>query len=514
MKKCIIWLCAVGALGVSVLLAKDDCCCKVSSHTTFVVMPQYQSAMPERITGFRNRIGVRKDGIGGALEVVPLGGKSLKSSDLAQFFTPFCKNMLSVSNNFKRDQPDLLSEHFNIYPQDLEHGTFNSLICLEASQAVAGVGLTYRQAFWELPGTDNMVWFEISGPLLHVRNKVRLYEEVSSDNTELMGNGLPQNMIEAFKQSDWCYGKIDDCKDMHKTRLANLEVKFGYQWLKNDCCFFESFAGIIAPTGNNPTAHYIFEPIVGYGKHWAGEVGMTGVFQFWQSYNSDLALSFVLDMNAWYFAKHTERRSFDLKNRPWSRYMQVYANKEQAQLAADLQMTDSKAALLLATPGINVFTKDMCVSPRMAKIVNSGLVLTGRHVEAEVGYNFFTRQAECVKLASCWKEGPALKAINQGAGYTNNLQSINRFTISEEQDDIQPLPVESYDLNLIKECDLDLESASHPGFITHTFYGSFMWRWDELKFPCFVGLGGSFEYCDDNTYLSRWLGWAKVGFSF
>ncbi|HML19421.1 MAG TPA: hypothetical protein PKD74_02480, partial [Candidatus Dependentiae bacterium] len=191
MKKCMLWLCAIGAVCVTALSAKDDCCCKVLSHTTFVVMPQYQTATPERIAGFRNRIGVRKDGIGGALEMVPLGGKSLKSSDLAQFFMPSCKNMLSVSNNFKRDQPDLLSEHFNIYPQNVENGTFNSSICLEASQAVAGVGLTYRQAFWELPGTDNMVWFEISGPLLHVRNKVRLYEEVSSDNTELMANGLP-----------------------------------------------------------------------------------------------------------------------------------------------------------------------------------------------------------------------------------------------------------------------------------------------------------------------------------
>ena len=150
----------------------------------------------------------------------------------------------------------------------------------------------------------------------------------------------------------------------------------------------------------------------------------------------------------------------------------------------------------------------------MAKIVNSAFVFTGCHAEAEIGYNFFTRDAECVKLASCWKERPALKAINQGAGFTNSLQTINRWTISEEAGDIQPLPVASYDLNLIKECDLDLESAAHPGFITHTFYGSFLWRWDDIKYPCLVGIGGSYEYCDDNIGLSRWLGWAKFGFSF
>ena len=517
MRKFIVPLVAIGIIAARALYAEDDCCCKASSHTTFVVMPQYQTATPERVTGFRNRIGARKDGCAGALEVVPFGGKSLKNSELAKFFTPFCKNKLTVSNNFVRDNPDLLSEHFNIYAENSAPtvpGVFNSTICLKACQAVAGVGLTYRQGIWELPCSNNLLWFEISGPIINVRNKVSLSEEVSPDNTALLDNGLPQNMIEAFKQEAWCYGKIDDCRYMNKTRLADLEIKFGYQWLKNDCCIFESFAGIIAPTGNRQSAHYVFEPVVGFAKHVGGEVGMTGIFQFWESCNSDYTFSYALDMNAWYFAEGIERRSFDLQGRPWSRYMQTYANKEQAQQAQDLFATDPLQALTLSTPGINVFTKDLCVSPRMSKIVNSAFVFTGPHAEAEVGYNFFTRDAECVKLASCWKEGPALKAINQGAGFTNNLQSINRYTISEQVGDVQPLPVASYDLNLIKECDLDLESAAHPGFITHTFYGSFLWHWDDLKYPCLVGVGGSFEYCDDNLGLSRWLGWAKVGFSF
>ena len=98
MKKFIVSLCTIGIICANALYAEDDCCCKVSSHTTFVVMPQYQTATPERITGFRNRIGARENGCAGALEVVPFGGKSLKGSELAKFFTPFCKNKLTVSN--------------------------------------------------------------------------------------------------------------------------------------------------------------------------------------------------------------------------------------------------------------------------------------------------------------------------------------------------------------------------------------------------------------------------------
>ena len=480
-------------------------------------MPQYQTGTPERVSGFRKRIEVRENGCRGALELVPFGGKSLNSQDMAKFFTPFCKNKLSVSNEWYKDRPDLLSEHFGIYPQDVAQdvmGIFNSTICLNVSQEVEGVGLTYRQGIWELPCTNSLLWFEIAAPLIHVKNRVKMVEEVSSKNSALIQDGQPQDMTQAFKQDDWCYGKIDDCKDMHKTALADLEIKFGYQWLKNSCCLFESFAGILAPTGNKPKAHYLFEPIVGFAGHVGGEVGMTGIFKFWQSCNEKYACSFILDANAWFFAEHREKRSFDLKYRPWSRYMQTYVNKQQAEEAEDLLISDPEKALTLCTPGINVFTKDLCVNPRMAKIANSAFLFNGRHAEMEVGYNFFTRQAECVKLATCWQEGPALKNIATGAGYTNSLQTINGWAESTADAYKQPVDADSYDLNLIKESDLDLESAAHPGFITHTFYSSFLWRWEDVKYPCLAGLGGSYEYCNDNIYMSRWLAWAKVGFSF
>ena len=136
-------------------------------------------------------------------------------------------------------------------------------------------------------------------------------------------------MIEAFKQEAWCYGKIDDCHEMNKTGLADLEIKFGYQWLKNDCCSL-SHLQVCSPAQVIVQEHTTFlnQSLVLH-KHVGGEVGMTGVFQFWESCNGDYVFSFALDMNAWYFAEGNERRSFDL-NIPWSRYMQTYANRQQA----------------------------------------------------------------------------------------------------------------------------------------------------------------------------------------
>src|SRR3990170_2296950 len=98
----------------------DDCTCEASSQTYFAVRPQYQSASPELVAGFRNeRIHAanRDNGwAGGALEVAPFGGRSTKPGHLASYFMPNCKNSLVVDSRLRpleSDLPaaDLLAEH-------------------------------------------------------------------------------------------------------------------------------------------------------------------------------------------------------------------------------------------------------------------------------------------------------------------------------------------------------------------------------------------------------------------
>src|SRR5690606_21046646 len=110
-------------------------------------------------------------------------------------------------------------------------------------------------------------------------------------------------------------------------------------------------------------------------------------------------------------------RSFDLKNKPWSRYIDMYINQEQAQLA----LTDADA--ILATPGINILTQHVKVTPGLVHDINSAFVFSVRKFEGEVGYNFFAKRAECVKLACPWIEGPSLKHSN-GNGQTNPIRNI------------------------------------------------------------------------------------------
>lgn len=530
MKKIILLCGAWALLSATIALVADDCN-NISSHTFFWVRPQFQTASPERMVLWGDRITAKRE-VCGQLQIVPFGGRSTNRSDLGQFFMPWGSCDLDVayvrpSTQNSQFAPGAVAQQFGIYVTDPVNGSFKSTICLNPYQSVAGLGLTWRQYLWTLPDCENHLWFEISTPIERVKNVVCLTENLDPNNTDLIQTlsnctlALPQNMTEALKQSSWCYGKIDNCGCMQKTGLADIECKVGYEWLSNDCCFFESYAGVLFPTGNAPKARYVFEPILGHNKHYGVLFGTSGIFEF-KSCECDCSFALAIDYNGLYLADGIERRSFDLKNCPWSRYMQVYQNLEQALEAQALfDKGDIIKSLVWHTPGINVFTRDMLVTPGLASTLNTALIYNQRCVEFEMGYNFYARDAETVRLACCWQEGPALKAIGTGQGYTNPHQCINNFITSTLATDFQPKPPisdgdtnQGYGNNVIRASDLDLQSAAMPAIITNTVYASLGWHWDECKYPLFVGFGGSYEMVNNNVALDRWLAWGKLGWTF
>lgn len=257
-----------------------SCCeCKVNSRTFFSVQPLFQIATPEFESVFRDRMHARTDGHGGAIQIVPFGSRSTESNRLASFFTPFCKSSLEVSEQLE-DTPDVLAQYFNIRTVN---GTFKSKIKFCPTRTEAGVGLSYKQSFYERSNGSSF-WFLITAPITYVHTDMGFCEQVIDDgggvNTNctinLSGGKLKgtrqvvdcddccsttccdtepitasvANMTEAFRQKEWCCGKIDCRCDMTETRLANFDILIGYETVRNDEYYLESFFGITAPTGN------------------------------------------------------------------------------------------------------------------------------------------------------------------------------------------------------------------------------------------------------------------------
>ena len=136
--------------------------------------------------------------------------------------------------------------------------------------------------------------------------------------------------------------------------------------------------------------------------------------------------------------------------------MQFYKDINQAQLAA--ASTDPFYALALHTPGIDIGTQDVRVKPGFYRTFNAGFIIDTRCFELEVGYNFFARQAECLRLDCEFPTGAALKAIDIGGGATGQFQTIN----NDFGNNCTATPVANYNNNIITAADIDLESAAQP----------------------------------------------------
>jgi hypothetical protein len=534
----------------------DDCRGKVTSQTFFTVTPEFQAGLPERTTLWRqDRLNARKDGRYGTIQLVPFGGESTRTSDLAAYFSIDFKPVLNVNSDFTQEC-DIFAEQLNIYTQDLgtPPTTFQSQISFEPRRKVAGLGVSYRQGFARRDDGRGF-FFEMSFPIEKVKTSMHLGETVidngdgpiqsavlqpigtptpaevtQSPVQSAVGlNGQPTapvgSVCAAFQQPAWAYGRIENGGSHNsKSGVGDIDLLIGYDIINTDTCFLASHLGVLAPTGNRPNGILMFEPIVGYNKHTTLRMGNQFSIECWTHKTKERSLTFAFQSEFFFHLDNTQTRSFDVLYKPWSRYMQVYTSPEQA---LEAYLTGNK---YLHTPGINVFTQDVKVNAGTSRTYQSAFIYNNEGFQGEFGYSFCTRPAECVDLQCAFPSGIAFKSLNT-AGAINNAQFIGNSQFIGFTDginnatfeclDVTPetlgtaySPFDYYDDNTITSDDLDMNSAAHPAFETYVIYASMGNRWDDREYPLFIGGGGSYEFSKDNSAMTRWLLWAKAGFSF
>ncbi len=517
---------------------ENSCDYEITSRSYLAPRPNFQSASPELIAAFRfdrNQVGERHS----AVQAVLFGGKTTNDRDLARYFLPFGKTDLIVDERIgsglsvPAGQPqlkpqDLLAQHFSVRTIN---GDFRSQISIRPQQTSIGLGLHHRMGFFQDDVKGRGFWSSISFPIESVRNKLKFEETILSDGggvvaiTDLAeGDVAYANMTEALQQSGWDFGKIvadsgcgDSCVSDKKTGVADIEFKIGYEWLEQSPCHLESYIGIKIPTGNKPTGEYLFEPVVGNGHHWGIMFGSAIGVAIYDNEAAQSSLRVETNMHSQYLFANTQCRSLDLVCKPWSRYMEMYRNIDQAIIASEI--ADADFAENFKTPGINVLTLPVKVRPGYSFNMNTAAVFALRKFQGEVGYNLYARQSECLKLACPWIEGPAIKN-HAGLGKTDPIRDITGDFRKELQAETTPanaylLELKDYKFNMIKESDLDLISASSPTAITSTIYGTLGYNWDERKNPLFASVGYSYEFSDSNNgIMERWTAWGKVGISY
>ncbi len=513
----------------------DSSLLEATGKSVLAIHPLFVSQTPELVSGCRSdRNLLPEDGHGGVFQAVLLGSRTTNGDDLARYFFFDGQEKLSVAEVGPVEgqagfgKQNLLAQDFNIFTINKD---FQSNITISPQQSIIGLGLHGRYSFWKNHNIGRGFWLSASTSIQHVKNDMNFCEFIVNNGggaDEAANDVVVANMTEAFAQSDWKYGKICANSSMKKTGLADIEFKVGYEWLQHEPAHMESYLGLVIPTGNRNEGEYVFEPIVGRGKYFGIMFGSCLGLEIWNSDDGDKNIRYELANHTEILFKKDQVRSFDLKNRPWSRYLPVYASQEEAAEAFALPATDPHRANM-STPGINVFTQEVKVTPGLTHDINTAFVFTCRRFQAEVGYNFLAKRAEKVELECQWKPVVALKHF-LGAGQTNPIRTINGNPYYEQvvssidlpattppAPGVLLIPISSarYETALVQVTDLDLNTAATPAILSNTLYGTLGFHLYEREYPLFGNVGGSFTFSKNNDAVPRrWVIWAKMGVSF
>ncbi len=215
-----------------------------------------------------------------------------------------------------------------------------------------------------------------------------------------------------------------------KSRLAEIQLALGYNFLLDpDYHLGLELRGYI-PIGNEPRGEFIFESIVGNGHHAEAGLGITSHWGFWNDTEQQRGLSLYLDANITHMFTSCQRRTFDLRGKPLSRYM----------LAADMRppaknlLIDINGVHVIPTgqfkykftPVANLTTIPVKVSCAIQADIACKLAFTGGNFEWDIGYDFWYRSCEKISKASdccCLNnlaQGWALKGDSFVFGFTQN----------------------------------------------------------------------------------------------
>lgn len=379
---------------------------------------------------------------------------SYNSDQIASYLSPFDKKELVVkedtsANNAFIDvgSQDILSYNFNLVTQE---GDYESVITFAPSKKVWSSTLNLY-ATW----SDNW-WIFSSLPIMHMTTDMRLQEVVkndgggaSADLTDFNIAGLYQyaTMKEAFASSAMKYGKINGPRS--KTGLSDCVLKIGKDYRDSQKKgYIRPFVGMVIPSSDKPTAEYMFEPILGNGKH----AGFISGYELGKQFESHPHYTLSVDgmMQITYLLPNHQLRSFDPAGKPWGRYMAMFAN--------DVDKVNERYSF-----GINECTQKVKVEPGMRFVSNVTFSLHRNQSIFRCGYQTTVHATERVAFPDVWNE-PAIASIVQSEALVNPTRGINNLLDAFKDGGYRG----------IQKNELSVQTALHPFYIAHQGMVSFV----------------------------------------
>jgi hypothetical protein len=464
----------------------------------------------------------KKQPRGGAFQVTAFYEQSYDTNNAAAYFLFNNKNQLKVgvgeSNTTATtingiytevSSRDILGQWLGL--SSTTNPGFSGEFSLKPEQMQTGLLLEYSQ---DLKNISKISFFKnlyinVSAPVNFIENNLKYSgsPEIFKAFTNQNGNNWRSLLFPTEKQSSLA--------------VSNLKLTLGTTLIGSQDIIMTTNSSLVIPliaAGNNKT---LFQPVQGYNGSFA--ICSQALFQFPIMKRADEDFSrvcFYFGFENVFVLKNKMDRTFDLKNKPFSRYMLL------------LDASTNKLEY-----GVNALTKKCTVEPYNFINVITGFRINHHKAVGEIGYEFWAHAPEKISLheSDPWVENRyGIARIDQtGAlvvapsGLTPNIgltasESTIQYVAYADADRTKTHNNAANEIThadarnnvYIKASDIDFNSAASQKTHIHRPYVSLGLRSEKDKVDIFINLGAYLSASYYNSCLSTWGGWLKAGASF
>jgi hypothetical protein len=510
-----------------------------------------------------------------SFSITPVYGQVFKNKQIVKSLIG-CSDTVAFSGSRYplRDKDDILADNFGL-PSD-----FKSAIkfCPSINNFVMDFNF-----FWGLDELHDGLFMRLHMPIVHSKWDLNMCETVCTTGTAFYPAGYmgPERInrnklaedVEMALRGTTTFGDMDEVLQYgtvfghdRDTHIADFRFELGYNVLR-DQDYHLGFAVLVAaPTGTRPCAQYLFEPIVGNGKHWELGLGITSHIDF----DDKHCWALYADANLTHLFGSCQKRSYDFKcNGSGSRYMLLAEVLPPSQnlffdAAGTLAAPNQYTGRLL--PAINKTTLDSTIKVNIQADI--AVKLSYHHddnLSFDFGYSLWARSAEKLVCRQAFESNhfvlkgdsqvygfpgadtPAVRlnpsqhcaTLLAGQGVTNFVAGQEFINANVDNLVLARQPAQLFQLNtadagslgivrasvstshdpvLLTDCAIDNSSALAAKALSHKFFGHVSRLWEGETFSPYLGCGGEIELagCDvkNNSALSQWGVWVKGGIAY
>jgi len=468
-----------------------------TSQTFMFLHPAYQqTAMRQSL--WHNFVYNKSKKQNNAFQLIAFYEQSIDSKSTAKYFLPFQKCNDDTTRFVAGDQAgintqdderirrirDIRAEWLGL-PEN-----FSGYFSINPQQRQAGFLIEYHTDLGKFIDIEFLkdFWLGISVPVIGAENKLNL-EQCTVKNPDTK---FPHDIVEAFCQPRWNFSKI--CSTRSTIGISEVSIRAGKAYYSRDNFQLIYFTGLSIPTSSRQDAEYMFDSYIGYNGHFGIETGLNTQIVLNKD-DSVYAICFFANVETVFLFTNKQCRTFDLKCKPWSRFMQFVRKDGPPDVTC---------------PGVNILTMKVRVCPYNMTDFSAGWRIKSENFEFEIGYSLWGHSNEKLKFLKYWDETMGFQ--EWGITGTYNAQTSTAVTASNSTINCQAS--NDHEFTPITQCDIDLNSGKARSAINHKAHFSIGALHEGNNINAFFGGGAFVELPQENTALNRWGFWLKCGAVF